>query len=90
MSRDLPAKPSLEFLRKQAKQLQRTMLTANCPKRSMRWPAIWLLQLGKLKSHVITLGLPPAEALKAADIARAMQNVSSELLESHSEFERDD
>jgi hypothetical protein len=39
MSRELPAKPSLEFLRKQAKQIQRTMTQGKlADARSTFWP----------------------------------------------------
>ena len=86
MSRELPAKPSLEYLRKQAKQLQRTM-----PQGKLSDAQHGLaLEYGfstwaRLKSHVVTLGLPPAEALKVAVCDSDAQRVQ-ELLESHPEL----
>ena len=86
MSRDLPAKPSLEFLRKQAKQLQRTMPHGKLSEaqyvlaRSYGF-STWT----NLKSHVITLGLPPAEALKVAVCDSDAERVQ-DLLASHSEL----
>jgi hypothetical protein len=86
MSRELPAKPSLESLRKQAKQLHRTM-----PQGKLS-DAQHLLALeygftswARLKSHVITLGLSPAEALKVAVCDSDAQRVQ-QLLESHPEL----
>ena len=86
MSRELPAKPSLEYLRKQAKQLQRTtpqgkLADAQYAVAREYGFADW----AKLKSYVITLGLPPAEALTAAIRDQAAQRVR-ELLESHPEL----
>ena len=86
MSRDLPAKPSLEYLRKQAKQLQRTtshgkLADAQHTLAREYGFAAW----AKLKSYVITLGLPPAEALTAAISDEGAQRVR-ELLESHPEL----
>jgi ankyrin repeat protein len=86
MSRQLPAKPSLEFLRKQAKQIQRTMPEWNLAHAQhflageygfANWP--------RLKSYVTTFGLPPAEALTAAIRDSDGQRVR-ELLESHAEL----
>ncbi len=86
MSRELPAKPSLEYLRKQAKQLQRTtshgkLADAQHAVAGEYGFADW----AKLKSYVITLGLPPAEALTAAIRDQAAQRVR-ELLEGHPEL----
>jgi ankyrin repeat protein len=86
MSRELPAKPSLEYLRKQAKQLQRTTSQGKLADAqhavAMEYGfADW----AKLKSYVITLGLPPAEALTAAIRDQGAQRVR-ELLESHPEL----
>jgi hypothetical protein len=86
MSRELPAKPSLEYLRKQAKQLHRTM-----PQGKLSDAQHVLAQeygfstWARLKSHVVTLGLPPAEALKVAVCDSDAQRVQ-ELLESHPEL----
>jgi hypothetical protein len=67
MSRQLPQKPNLEYLKKQAKELLRSM--GQCKLADAQHTlaneygfATW----AKLKSHVETLGLSPAEALKAA------------------------
>jgi hypothetical protein len=67
MSRQLPEKPNLEHLKKQAKELLRTM------ERSKLADAQHVLAneygfatWAKLKSHVEALGLSPAEALKSA------------------------
>ena len=86
MSRELPAKPSLEYLRKQAKQLQRStpqgkLADAQYAVAREYGFADW----AKLKSYVITFGLPPAEALTAAIREQAAQRVR-ELLESHPEL----
>jgi ankyrin repeat protein len=67
MSRELPATPNLEFLKKQAKALLRTMPQGKLADAQHALAneygfATW----AKLKSHVEALGLSPAEALKAA------------------------
>lgn len=64
MSRELPPNPSLESLRKQAKQRQRTMPPGKLADAQHLLAreygyATW----AALKSHVVTLGLPPVEAL---------------------------
>src|ERR1700723_3228226 len=83
MSRDLPAKPSLEYLRKQAKQLQRTTSHGKLADAQHTLAREYgFADWAKLKSYVITLGLPPAEALTAAIRDQAAQRVR-ELLESH-------
>jgi ankyrin repeat protein len=67
MSRHLPEKPNLEFLKKQAKELLRAMPQAKLADaqhtlaNEYGFPT-W----AKLKSHVQALGLSPAAALKAA------------------------
>jgi ankyrin repeat protein len=86
MSRELPAKPSLEYLRKQAKQLHRTMPQGKLSDAQH----VLARQYGfstwaRLKSYVVTLGLPPAEALKVAVCDSDAQRVQ-ELLESHPEL----
>lgn len=86
MSRDLPAKPSLEYLRKQAKQLQRTTSHGKLADAQHTLAREYgFTDWAKLKSYVITLGLPPAEALTAAIRDQAAQRVR-ELLESHPEL----
>ncbi|HEV3149310.1 MAG TPA: ankyrin repeat domain-containing protein [Acidobacteriaceae bacterium] len=67
MSRELPEKPNLEYLKKQAKELLRTngqgkLADAQHALAKEYGFATW----AKLKSHVEGLGLTPAEALKAA------------------------
>lgn len=86
MSRDLPAKPSLEYLRKQAKQLQRTTSHGKLADAQHTLAREYgFADWAKLKSYVITLGLPPAEALTAAIRDQGAQRVR-ELLESHPEL----
>ena len=86
MSRELPAKPSLEYLRKQAKQLQRTTFQGKLADAQHAVAREYgFADWAKLKSYVITLGLPPAEALTAAIRDQGAQRVR-ELLESHSEL----
>ncbi|HXF27251.1 MAG TPA: ankyrin repeat domain-containing protein [Bryobacteraceae bacterium] len=67
MSRQLPEKPNLEYLKKQAKELLRTMRQGKLADAQHTLAneygfATW----AKLKSHVEALKLSPAEALKAA------------------------
>ncbi len=67
MSRELPEKPNLEYLKKQAKELLRSngqgkLADAQHALAKEYGFATW----AKLKSHVEALGLTPAEALKAA------------------------
>jgi ankyrin repeat protein len=67
MSRELPEKPNLQYLRKQAKELLRTMPAGKLADaqhtlaNEYGFPT-W----AELKTHVITLGLSPAEALTVA------------------------
>lgn len=86
MSRDLPAKPSLEYLRKEAKQLQRNMpggKLADAQRELAR--EYGFADWAKLKSYVVTRGLTPAQALthavKEMDAGRVR-----ELVESHPEL----
>ena len=86
MSRELPAKPSLEYLRKPAKQLQRTMPQGKLSDaQHVLAREYGFSTWARLKSHVVTLGLPPAEALKVAVCDSDSQRVQ-ELLESHPEL----
>src|SRR5215831_13363606 len=67
MSRQLPEKPNLEYLKKQAKELLRNMPQSKLADAQHTLAdeygfATW----AKLKSHVEAMGLSPAEALKAA------------------------
>src|SRR5579862_3932246 len=67
MSRQLPENPNLEFLKKQAKELLRTMRQGKLADaqhalaNEYGFPT-W----AKLKLHVQSLGLSPAEALREA------------------------
>ena len=86
MSRELPAKPSLEYLRKQAKQLQRTMPQGKLSDaQHLLAREYGFSTWARLKSHVVTLGLPPGEALKVAVCDSDALRVQ-ELLESHPEL----
>ncbi len=67
MSRQLPEKPNLEFLKKQAKELQRStpegkLADAQHTVANEYGFATWT----KLKSHIEALGLTPAQKLKSA------------------------
>lgn len=66
MSRELPAYPSLEYLRKQAKQLQRTMPEGRLDDAQHALAREYgFANWARLKSCVVILGLSPAEALTA-------------------------
>ncbi|MDQ2839964.1 MAG: ankyrin repeat domain-containing protein, partial [Acidobacteriota bacterium] len=67
MTRQLPQKPNLGFLKKQAKELLRDMRPGKLAHAQHTLAneygfATW----AKLRSHVESLGLSPAEALRAA------------------------
>jgi ankyrin repeat protein len=86
MSRGLPERPRLEYLRKQAKELLRSMPEGKLADAQHTLAneygfATW----AKLKSHVVTLGLDPAEALKVAVCDSDAQRVG-QLLESYREL----
>lgn len=86
MSRTLPQKPNLEYLRKQAKTLLRTMPQSKLADAQHALAkeygfATW----AELKSYVVTQGLSPAEALKAAVCDSDARRVR-QLLESHPEL----
>ncbi len=67
MSRQLPEKPNLEYLKKQAKELLRGMpLGKLADAQHTLANEYGFPSWAKLKSHVEALGLTPAEALKAA------------------------
>jgi ankyrin repeat protein len=86
MSRELPAKPSLEYLRKQAKQIQRATSQGKLADAQHALAREYgFADWARLKSYVIILGLPPAEALTAAIRDQGAQRVR-ELLESHPEL----
>jgi ankyrin repeat protein len=86
MSRELPEKPNLEYLKKQAKELLRAngqgkLADAQHTLAKEYGFATW----AKLKSHVEGLGLTPAEALKAAVCDSDASRVA-DLLRKHSEL----
>src|ERR1700733_13269677 len=86
MSRELPEKPNLEYLKKQAKELLRAngqgkLADAQHTLAKEYGFATW----AKLKSHVEGLGLTPAEALKAAVCDSDASRVG-ELLKKHPEL----
>jgi ankyrin repeat protein len=67
MSRELPQKPNLEHLKKQAKELRHGMPQGKlADAQHMLANEYGFASWAKLKSHVESLGLSPAEALKAA------------------------
>ncbi len=86
MSRELPQKPNLQYLKKQAKELLRGMRQGKLADaqhtlaNEYGFPT-W----AKLKSHVEALGLSPAEALKAAVCDSDAPRVR-EILERHPEL----
>ncbi len=86
MSRELPETPSLEFLKKQAKELQRSMPNGRLADAQHQlaneygfasWP--------KLKTHVLSLRLSPAELLRDAIVASDAARVE-ELLNGYPEL----
>ena len=86
MSRELPEKPNLEYLKKQAKELLRAngqgkLADAQHTLAKEYGFATW----AKLKSHVEGLGLTPAEALKAAVCDSDAPRVA-DLLKKHPEL----
>jgi hypothetical protein len=90
MSRELPAKPSLEFLKKQAKELLRSTRQSTGQGKLADAQHALANEYGfstwaNLKSHVEALGLTPAEALKAAVCDSDALRVR-ELLKKHPEL----
>lgn len=86
MSRELPERPSLEHLRKQAKVLLRTMPSAKLADAQHKLAneygfATW----ANLKSHVESLKLTPAEALREAIVHQDASRAQA-LLEGHHEL----
>ena len=86
MSRELPEKPNLEYLKKQAKELLRAngqgkLADAQHTLAKEYGFATW----AKLKSHVEGLGFTPAEALKAAVCDSDASRVA-DLLKQHPEL----
>lgn len=67
MSRQLPEKPNLEYLRKQAKELLRSMRQGKLADAQLALANEYgFSRWADLKAHVQALALSPAEALKAA------------------------
>jgi len=90
MSRELPAKPSLEFLKKQAKELLRSTRQSTGQGKLADAQHALANEYGfstwaQLKSHVESLGLTPAEALKVAVCDSDALRVR-ELLKKHPEL----
>ena len=86
MSRQLPDKPNLEYLRKQAKELLRRMAAGKLADAQHSLAADYgFSSWADLKSHVITFGLNPSEALKVAVCDLNAQRVR-ELLEKYPEL----
>ena len=86
MSRQLPEKPNLEYLKKQAKELLRGMRQGKLADVQHTLAneygfATW----AKLKAHVDALGLSPAEALKAA-VCACDAALAREVLERYPEL----
>lgn len=86
MSRQLPENPNLEHLRKQAKDLLRRSHQGKLADAQHKLAneygfATW----AKLRSHVVTLGLSPAEALKVA-VCDSDAGRAGELLKSYPEL----
>jgi ankyrin repeat protein len=86
MSRELPSQPNLEFLRKEAKALQRS---ANHPNLAAAQHALardyGFPNWAELKSHVESLQLTPAESLREAVKAQDSARVRT-LLDHHAEL----
>src|SRR5271168_3528595 len=67
MSRELPAKPNLQYLKKQAKELLRSTRQGKlADAQQMLANEYGFATWAKLKVHVEALGLSPAQTLKAA------------------------
>ncbi len=86
MSRQLPAKPNLQFLKKQAKELLRSAPEGRLAGAQHKLANEYGFDTwAKLKSHVLSLGMSPAQAFKTAvcdeDAARVR-----ELLKRHPEL----
>jgi ankyrin repeat protein len=86
MSRQLPAKPNLEHLKKQAKELLRSMPHSKLADAQHALATEYgFANWAKLKAHLDSLVQTPAEALKAAVCASDAARVR-ELLERHPEL----
>jgi ankyrin repeat protein len=88
MPRTLPEKPSLEYLRKQAKELLRTMERGKLANAQHALAKEYgFANWAQLKSHVQSLQLTPAEALRGAVRDCNAERVRA-LLERHIELRR--
>src|ERR1035441_998319 len=86
MSRHLPEKPNLEYLKKEAKELLRTMRQGKLADAQHALAAEYgFATWAKLKSHVEALARTPAEALTAAIRDSDATRVQG-LLEGHPEL----
>lgn len=86
MSRELPENPNLEFLKKQAKQLLRTMPGAKLADAQHAVASDYgFATWAALKLHVELLGRSPAQLLKLAIVAMDAARVS-EVLKKHPEL----
>lgn len=83
MSRELPANPSLEYLRKEAKQLQRTISGGKLAEAQRALARDYgFADWAELKARVLARPLPPAEALTHAVRAMDAAKVRA-LLQNH-------
>ena len=86
MSRQLPQKPNLEYLKKQAKELLREMRNGKLADAQHALANEYgFVTWAKLKSHVEDLGRSPAEALKIA-VCDSNSSRVRELLDRHPEL----
>jgi ankyrin repeat protein len=85
MSRELPATPNLEFLKKQAKALRKIQQGKLADAQHALANEYGFPTWAKLKSHVETLGLSPAEALKVA-VCDSDAGRVRELIQKHPEL----
>jgi ankyrin repeat protein len=85
MSRELPATPNLEFLKKQAKALRKIQQGKLADAQHALANEYGFPTWAKLKSHVEALGLSPAEALKVA-VCDSDAGRVRELIQKHPEL----
>jgi ankyrin repeat protein len=86
MSRELPAKPNLQYLKKQAKELLRSTRQGKlADAQQMLATEYGFATWAKLKVHVEALGLSPAQTLKAAVCDNDAVRVSA-VLRAHPEL----
>src|SRR5581483_11387031 len=86
MSRQLPAKPNLQFLKKQAKEMLRSAPEGRLAGAQHKLANEYGFDTWtKLKSHVLSLGMSPAQAFKMAVCDQDAEKVR-ELLKAHAEL----